>query len=72
MPNQNDRRGRRSGPREPEVTRHVHPIRTMPPCAGEMSWMRGTLACHSQMLAEILELLRRQDPSCVSHEKPGS
>ena len=25
--------------REPEMTRHSHPIRPIPPCAGEMNWI---------------------------------
>mgnify|MGYP001028455883 CR=1 FL=1 len=66
MANQKDRRRCRgipeTGPaREPEVTRYIHPVRTMPPCAGDMSWIRGTLACHTQMLEEILERLRNKE-----------
>ena len=65
MRNQNNRRNRRPPPppysssfREPEITRYSHPIQTSMPCAEDMSWIRGTLACHSQLLSEILELLR--------------
>ena len=66
MANQRDRRRRRSVPEtgpmgEPEVTRYIHPVRPAPPCAGDMSWIRGTLACHTQMLTEILERLRGQE-----------
>ena len=48
------------GSREPDVTRYSHPIRTVAPCAGDICWIRGTLACHTQMLTEILELLQSQ------------
>lgn len=69
MANQKDQRRRRRGAseagliREPEITRYVHPVYTAPPCAGDMSWIRGTLACHTQMLTEILERLRNQEES---------
>lgn len=59
MSNQNGQQDRSR--QEPKVTRYVHPICTTPPCAGDMSWIRGTLACHSQMLTEILERLRGQE-----------
>ena len=59
------RRNRRNGTkpsadttfREPEITRYSHPIHTALPCAEDLAWMRGTLACHSRMLSEILERL---------------
>ena len=72
MTNQNHRHNRFQGiagmstpsnGREPEVTRYSHPIRASVPCAGEMCWIRGTLTCHTQMLAEILDLLQNQDSS---------
>ena len=61
MANQNRRPGCPAGGGEPAVTRHSHPIRAAAPCAGDMCWIRGTLHCHSQMLAEILELLRSRE-----------